>query len=276
MLNFQNQVNAIGGLAFLIVGGYFVSELTRSQETPPCSTRFPTATEMSFQKSNGMPLSPAEFEARVGTGERGVMEKTAVRRAGGNQPLVLDVKLGGPKSGDTGTSFFWMPAGLKAPSAACLAYQVQVPLDFDYASGGLLPGLYGANPSTAAGAQAGFASRVTWSSAGAFGVVADLSDFALAAETSKPVMFRSPTALPRGRWVSVEQEIVLNNPNARDGRLRMWVDGRLVSNNAEVAWRATGFSITGALVDVGYASAPDAVDKKSTAVSLSPLRLSWQ
>ena len=276
MLNFQNQVNAIGGIAFLIVGGYFVAELTRSRETPPCSTRFPAATEMSLQKPNGVPLTSAELQARVGMGERGVIEKTAVRRAGGNQPLVLDVKLGGPNSHDSGTGFFWTPSGLKAPASACLAYNVQVPNDFDYGTGGVLPGLYGANSSAAAGAQAGFAGRVTWSGSGALGVEADLSDFSLAAQSSQPVFFRSDAVLPRGRWVNIEQEIVLNSPNAKDGRLRLWIDGRLALDNNEVAWRATGFPVTGALVDVAYASAPEAVDKKATAVSLSPLRLSWQ
>ena len=275
MLSFQNQVNAIGGFAFLIAGGYFVSEFTRSRETPPCSTRFPAATQMSFQKTDGAPMTPAEFQARVGMGEHGVIEKTAVRRTGGAYPLVLDVKIGGPGSGDFGAGFFWTPSGLQAPSSACLAYNVQVPQDFDYATGGMLPGLYGANPSAAAGAQAGFAGRVMWSNSGAFGVETNLSDFNMA-QSGQPLLHRSVAVLPRGRWVSVEQEIVLNSPNAKDGLLKLWVDGRLVIDISDIAWRGASFALTGVLADVGYLASHEASDKKATALTLSPLQLSWQ
>jgi hypothetical protein len=276
MLSFQNQVNAVGGLAILIVGGYFVSELTRSRETPTCSTRYPAATQMSFQKSNGAPMTPAEFQARVGLGEHGVVEKTVVRRGDGANALVLDVQVGGPPANDTGSGFFWSPAGLAKARSACLAYSVYVPYDFEFGAGGMLPGLYGDTRAPAAGGQSGFAARVTWGNSGIVGVDANLSDLATVEQGGQPLRYVSKgIELPKGRWVMVEQEVGLNSPNARDGTLRLWIDGRLGLEARDIAWRGNmSLQLSGVLADVGYLPTDRPLDKKPSTVSLSPLRLS--
>ncbi len=276
MLSFQNQVNAVGGLALLIVGGYFASELTRSRETPPCSTRFPAATQMSFQKTNGAPMTPAEFQARVGLGEHGVIEKTSVRRGDGFNALVLDVNVGGPPASDTGSGFFWTPAGLSKTTSACLAYSVYVPLDFEFGSGGMLPGLYGDASAPASGGQSGFAARVTWGNTGIVGVDANVSDLMTVAQGGQPLRYISKgVELPKGRWTSIEQEIILNSPNAKDGTLRFWIDGRLGLEARDIAWRGNmSLRLSGVLADVGYVATERAVEKKPSVISLSPIRLS--
>ena len=78
-----------------------------------------------------------------------------------------------------------------------------------------------------------------------------------------------------GGW-QIEQEVVLNSPNAQDGALRLWVDGRLAFENTGVAWRGSNaIRFMGALVEVDYIPG-GRVDKKSTQVSISPLRMSWK
>ena len=112
-LSFQNQVNAVGGVAVLVVGGYMFFDLTRSRQATPCSTRYPSVTQMALQKANGAPFLPAEFQARVGYGERGIVEKTSVRAAdGAPAKYVLDVTLGGPRDAVTGAGFQWAPNGM--------------------------------------------------------------------------------------------------------------------------------------------------------------------
>ena len=276
--NFQNQVNAAGGLAFLVVAGYVGWDLTRSREATPCSARAPVATLMSLQRPDGQPLSPAELQARAGLGERGVMEKTAIRRADSAHPLVLDVALGGSQQNDTGTSFFWSPAGVGKAASACLAYNVSVPADFDYAAGGTLPGFYGElGGSTHSNGQTGLSTRVAWDSAGGIKLQVNLSEVMGPMASSEPITLASSAQLTRGRWVSVEQELIFNSANSKDGVLRMWVDGRLIIDETAVAWRGTNsVRLMGSLVDVSYFPRKDDADAKATKLTLSPPRLAWQ
>ena len=276
--NFQNQVNAVGGLAFLIVAGYVGWDLTKSRETPTCGSRSQVATMMSLQKPNGQPMSPAEFQARVGFGERGVVEKTLIRRGDGAQPLVLDVALGGPHAQDSGANFFWSPSGAGKATSACLAYSVLLPDDFDYATGGTLPGLYGESVAPAnANGQSGLSTRAFWTEAGQIGVQVNLSDVAGVSAGSQPLTSLSSASLRRGNWIPIEQEVILNSPNAKDGVLRIWIDGRLKLEETSIAWRGTGgVHLMGAMIDVGYTSDANSGDKKQTRLTLSPLRLSWQ
>ena len=272
-LSFQNQVNAVGGLAFLVAGSFFAYELTRSRDAKPCDARYPSATQMSLQKSGGEILSPGELQARAGNGERGVLEKASVVKVtGAPSPLALTVQVGG--TGDTGASFFWAPGGLQKATAACLSYHVFLPKDLDFALGGQLPGLFG----IARGAnQRGFATRFTWDEQGGMGIEANLSDYDLTAPLTDSVFYRSQALLPRGRWVQVDQEVTLNTPNAQNGILRLWVDGRLKLEDTTVSWRGNGsLSISGSLTEVGYRTERvEGPTKKPANIIVSPPQLSW-
>lgn len=276
--DFQNQVNAVGGLALLLVGSYLVWDATRSREIAICSARYPVATQMSLQKPNGAALSPAEFQARVGFGERGVIENTVVRSTDGPMPLVLDFKLGGPVTADTGAAFPWSLPGVTKAKSACLSYSVFVPNDFDFGAGGTLPGLFG---TTAAGGngrlQTGFNTRIAWNDEAGVGVLTNLSSSTNDVEGGELGRYLSGFKMPRGRWVRIEQEAVLNSPNAKDGLLRVWIDGRLSVEDPAIAWRGTGnVQLGGALIDIGYVHIANRTEKKPTKLSISPLQLSWQ
>ena len=275
--DFQNQVNTIGGLVVVLVAGYFIFDATRSREAPGCGTRYPIATLMALQRPDGALMTPAELQARIGFDERGIVDKTKVRTGDQAGTPVLDVTLGGAVADDTGTSFPWSLAGLYSARSACMGYRVLVPADFDYASGGTLPGLFGTTSNTATpGAQSGFSARIAWDSEGRLGMRVNLTGIANAKDDIDVTVPQATVSLARGRWVAIEQEVVLNSPNAQDGALRLWVDGRLAFENTGVAWRGSNaIRFVGALVEVDYIPG-GRVDKKSTQVSISPLRMSWR
>ena len=276
--NFKNQVNAVGGLLFLVVGGYFTWDLTRSRESPACSGRLGVATQMSFQRPDGTVLSPAEFQARVGISERGIIEKTSIQRVVGEKPLILNIALGGPSGEDKGAGFSWSLPGVSKGRSACLSYNVFVPADFAYGEGGNLPGLFAlANGSTGEGVPSGVVAGITWSDQGALNLVVRYSGLAMPVDAYRPFWWPANGALPRGRWVRIEQEAVLNTPLQADGIARIWVDGKLALEKPDLMWRAhPGVQWAGTLADISYAQPIQSNDKKLTTLQLTPPQMSWQ
>lgn len=276
--NFQNQVNVVGGMIFLIVGSYLTWDMTRSTEMPPCSSRFGVPTQMSFQKADGAVLTPPEFQARVGINERGVIEKTRIDRVIGEKPLILRVSLGGVSSDDTGARFGWTLPGVEKAAGACLVYNVFVPADFAFGNGGTLPGLYGqSNGPVADDAVIGVDAAISWNDHGNLTQSVLFSGPTAALKKAHNMYYSTETALPRGRWARIEQEAVLNSPDATDGVARLWVDGRLVLEQVQVTWRShPGIRWAGTLADVRYLTSNAAEDRKPTYLQLTPPQLSWK
>lgn len=107
---------------------------------------------------------------------------------------------------------------------AQLSYLMRLPTGFDFARGGLLPGLYGgaatANRATAT-KSSGFSTRLGWRQDGT-GLVSAYST-ATAVDASTRIG-EGRWTWPVGRWVCVTQEVVLNRVGRPDGRLRVWLD----------------------------------------------------
>ncbi len=274
----QNQVNAVGGIALLIIGGYAAFEVSKSRDAKPCSSRFPSATEMSLQKANGVALSPAELQARAGVAERGMIEKASVRKGdGGPTALALDVRVGGPKSSDTGIGFTWAPSTFGKVETACLVYSVHLPADFDFANGGVLPGLYGQANASTPGNQKGFSARMTWNETVVLGVEAVTADIRTSDHEPVGRIEAAGSELKRGRWTHIEQELVLNSADSADGIVRVWIDGRLRLEDKELGWRAhPTLKVSGVMADVAYSGAETTAAKRAGVISLSAPRLSWR
>ena len=82
-----------------------------------------------------------------------------------------------------------------------------------------------------------------------------------------------------GRWTQIDQEVTLNSPNAQNGILRLWIDGRLRMEDTTVAWRGNGsMALTGSVAQVGYQSfgGIEKPAKKQASIRVTPLKLSWQ
>lgn len=276
--NFKNQVNAAGGLMFLVVGGYVAWDATRSQEIAACSARLGVPTQMSVQRPDGGVLSPAEFQARVGISERGIIEKTSIKRVVGDKPLVLDIALGGPSADDTGAGFAWSLPGVSKASSACLSYNVFVPADFPYAEGGTLPSLFGqANSPATDGVPNGVVAGLAWSDQGMINLQVRYTGLAAPAEAYRPAWWPASAPLPRGRWVRIEQEAVLNTPATADGIARIWIDGRLALEKLDVTWRGHGgVQWAGTLADVSYHAPVNATLRRHTVLQFTPPQLSWK
>lgn len=109
--------------------------------------------------------------------------------------------------------------------AACLSYRVRFADDFAFARGGKLPGLYGGDgPVGGATTAAGFSARLMWRQDGLGELYAYLPG--QTADLGRS-LGRGAWRFPVGRWVTVEQEIVLNDPGTANGIARIWIAGEL-------------------------------------------------
>jgi hypothetical protein len=283
-LSFKSKINLFAMATFLTLGGYAAYGLTRSTDADPCSLRYSAGTQISLTKPNGAPLMPAELQARVGIGERDMAEKASVVRLDkGPVPIALDVKVGGPVETDTGISFLWSPTGVVTAPSACLSYRLLLPSNFDFGRGGELPGLIGGVTGRTAGRdiESGFSSRFSWDERGGVGLnLATPSDKPDQSPINTFTVRSERGQLVPGRWIDIEQELVLNEPSAKNGLVRLWVDGRLVVTDKAVAWRGKGApGLSGVTAGIGYRAGDPRYTTpaaKVTSVRLSPMRLSWQ
>ncbi len=127
-----------------------------------------------------------------------------------------------PKGGAGFVSSSGLEGGVEA---ACLSYRLRFAEGFAFARGGKLPGLFGGDgPVGGAAADAGFSTRLMWREGGQGELYAYLPDRGVAHGLS---LGRGAWRFPVGRWVEVEQEIVLNDPGAANGVARVWIGGEL-------------------------------------------------
>ncbi|QEA40487.1 hypothetical protein FGL86_16330 [Pistricoccus aurantiacus] len=138
-----------------------------------------------------------------------------------------------------GAGFYTKPHELAGAERACLRYQVFFPEGFDFVKGGKLPGLYGGEaPSggTPATGENGFTLRFMWRKNGQ----GELYEYVV----NQPGDYGASSGRGRwtfdtGRWVTLEQEIVLNTPGKEDGLARVWVDGQPVLEQQGIVYRTS-------------------------------------
>lgn len=275
--------NAAGALIALAIGSYVVRDLLTTEETPPCSNRYPAPSRFALESEGGVPLSGIELQARAGARERGVLEHArAVRLAGAPAPTLLEVKLGRGErvSGSvepSGVAMTWTPPDLSGAASACLSYSVWFPEDFPFGLAGTLPGIAGGEAAelSATGKRTAFAERPMWREAGKGELLVELPSTPSGRGIS---LDRGKFALERGRWVRLDQEVVLNTPGKADGALRLWVDGALKSENTAVLWREDAATlVTGVVAEVHYGT-PDRAPPShaETVVRFTPFELRWK
>lgn len=263
------------------VAAFMVRGLVVSEAAPPCSERYDGGVQFSLQRTTGEPLQAGDLQARVNGSDWGLIENVRiVKTRDADVPVALEVRL--PKGaagarGDgparSGMGFTWVPAKLKAARTACLGYSVFLPDTFDFVNGGVLPGLVGIGGAAGGAGEKGFALRFGWRGDGGAEVLAQTADFQDG--TSYPID-PDRLKLARGRWLKIDQEVLLNTPGERDGILRVWVDGDLRLDRWGMRFRekaATGFTGVGADVHYKPVFAGQPGVKADTAIRVSPLRL---
>jgi len=222
--------NAGGVLVGLVLVGYFVNSIFSSETAIPCSAEYQHAYRLGLERGPGELMTAPELQARLGGLDFGVADNTEIlwRDAAAKRP-VLQVAL---RKGSTrpdnartengGVDFSWRPKGITEAEMVCLSYDIWLPADFDFNRGGTLPGLYGAATEGDGEGEPVFQAPLVWKSAGNSGVAV-----VTRSESGKQISYveRGRVRIPRGRWVSIAQEIRLNTPGQKDGILRTWIDG---------------------------------------------------
>lgn len=273
------------GLLVIIAAMMLRSALVKEEE-PPCSQRYPAPLEFSHKSQSGKLMTPIELEARMGSAASGFLDNAAVVRVeDGPAETALRVRL---KNGSGsvhrkgavpgGISAKWRPASMKQATSACLTYSIWIPEDFDFGFAGSLPGLLaGANfdPAAGKGGEPGFVSQIVWRANGA----GEINLLETKADSfGSQAIGQGAFSLPKGRWASFEQEVVLSTPGEADGILRMWIDNALKVEQKKVPLRADdGLRFAGVLMDVSYGSIDtEASAPADTEVRISPIAVRWR
>ncbi len=135
-----------------------------------------------------------------------------------------------------GLGFYTRETALEDSDRACLHYKVRFEPAFDFVKGGKLPGLYGGDAPSGGDevdGENGFSMRLMWREEGQ----GELYPYVMDLEGES--MGRGAWTFPRGRWISVEQEVILNRPGEDNGIARVWIDGMLVLQQEGLVYRTS-------------------------------------
>ncbi len=191
-------------------------------------------------------LTPVDLQGRSGGRDIGLDRNLEIgAEPGAPKPIALKVRLPAGSnapdnavSGVGGITFPWEPANIRPHTAACLAYNVRFSENFDASHNGVLPAIEGASD---AGDER-FSVGAAWLKSGESGLASEVLLRPEPGETpqEKPATRIDGTevSLPKGRWLRVNQEMVLNAPGESDGVVRLWIDGKLVVDRTDVRLRS--------------------------------------
>jgi hypothetical protein len=281
-------VNGVGALAAIVVVWWIVSTAVTTEEAAICRGRYPVATRLSLASDTGQPVSPSELQARFGSSEWGLLGNARVLPPipGGKEPILAVTIAKGTGSGYQvaqergGVGLVWRPVDLleAQPRAACLSYRLFLPKDMQFSSGGTLPGLsIGArfDPRGEPVVGEGAVARLGWNREGFMYVGLQ---FATREGWKNPLAFPAKKPWPLGRWVDVEQEIILNDVGKKNGVIRLWVDQTLMGETEKAGLRGDpALAMSGMIADVNFGNITTPAEAESeTEIRLSSFVLRWQ
>ena len=211
----------------------------------PCSTRL--TERWALRLAPGEPASASL--ARLGVLRSWGAKNMRVLGTGDGASTVLDVRFpagsinpGNPLAPVGGAGFLYPgpPDQRHSQTHACLRYELKFPVDFQFAKGGKLPGLYG-GAAPAGGddpaARGGFSLRLMWRANGIGEVYAYVAG--ARAQRYGESIGRGQLSFGRGEWQTIEQEVLLNRVGAAEGILRVWHDGKQVIERRDIRYRTS-------------------------------------
>ncbi|SHE29287.1 hypothetical protein SAMN02745148_00045 [Modicisalibacter ilicicola DSM 19980] len=139
-------------------------------------------------------------------------------------------------NGEGGAGFYATIDGLAEAESACLQYKVRFERGFDFVKGGKLPGLYGGvGPSGGeeVTGDSGFSVRFMWREEGQ----GELYEYVIKDADYGKSVGRGRWTFPTGEWVTIENEIILNDPDQKNGIARVWIDGHPVLEQQDIVYR---------------------------------------
>ena len=260
----------------------------------PCDTRYKQTMRFSLEH-DGKLLSTDELQARLGGRDQGLQNVGIVRDASAPKPALLTVALpSGSISPEAGANhgdmhFPWEPRVLAKQTAVCLAYDMKLSKDFDLTENGLLPGLIGTNQSE--GEQ--FEVYLSWDRSGEGTVRHKITAKPAAQASSSTLLLKAQIdlsagegsygvelaafELPRGRWMRINQELVLNKPDQSDGIARIFIDGKLVLERTDMQLRTSAETTLSGVEVATHIIGADARYPGATdgAVAFTPFEIYW-
>lgn len=247
-------------------------------EIESCRARYLNAVQWSLQRDSGELLTTSDLQARLGASDWGLMERVTVVKADHGTGTALAVDLMGKGSRAAagsrapGAGFEWSPQSAGPVAAACTSYAFKLDRQFDFAAGGRLPGLLGGPIGSDRNTPEAFSVRLAWDDKGQLDIHGHMPGLGSPRGVANE---RHTVELPRGRWVSVDQEVVLNTPGRSDGLVRVWLDGRLRFESRSVAFRTDArAAVRGVLSEVAYVRPPGTRDATSP-VLVTPFEFRW-
>lgn len=268
--------NVAAGLVTIAALVAVVRSLVHTPEFAPCSARYASGTIFALEQG-GVLLTSADLQARLSGKDIGLGDNVKIARMeDAPTPVALGVTLAKGSvaphvhsAAKGGVSFAWDPRAVRGKTAACLVYSVLLPAGFQFHHGGLLPGIRGAE--NADRLKEGFMALIAWRRNGRLGATTFVD------KRSGPVEVE-PFTFPEGRWVKLEQEVVLNDPKKANGILRVWVDGKLVIDRGDLAYRdRPEVTIAGVSANVHYGHEDPAHGApKDTTIWLTPFEIRWK
>jgi hypothetical protein len=126
--------------------------------------------------------------------------------------------------------------GMAPQKRLYLSYFLRFSDNFDFVKGGKLPGLYGGTEISGGNipdGTNGFSTRFMWRTGGqgeVYAYVPSSVDFGLS-------LGRGKWTFRPGTWHRLEQQLTLNTPGQSDGRVQVWLDGKLVLDAGSLMFR---------------------------------------
>jgi hypothetical protein len=240
---------AVNAGLFLIMGSAAVLQVRQwihGRTEAVCSGRYNKMTSLSLERG-GRPLLPSDIQAASFGLDHGVMNNLSIRMlkdAPASAAYGVQIEAGsaqptGNLNPQGGVSFPWRPRGTAATiESACLSYNVFLPADFDFDAGGTLPGLLATRRDDVTAEANRVETRLVWGAGGTTHALAQFTKGGTPGQRITRAEGHMTTALPRGRWFNVEQELVLNVPQSPTGAVRIWIDGDLRAELKDLDLRA--------------------------------------
>lgn len=276
--------NLSGATVISVAVLYIVHDFLVRPAVLPCSQRYAASQQFGISGRTGRPMSPIELQARVGIRESGILQNAAVT----TNPDIensnkIDVKLAKLDDEDVtakpanGISFLWPVASVAKVEAVCVSYDVMLPEKMKPGFRIRLPGV------AATGAP------VSNGTTGTADTSEPLADVALNIGVSEHgeagvemngiysqsqwLSGKRTVRWPRGNWVRVEQEVILNEAGKENGTIRFWLNGALVVDNSELMLRRKSHQrFRGLSADTLYTQGVG----DPVTVSMSPFTIQWQ
>ena len=249
-----------------------------SPDVAACSERYPRAVRIGLDR-NGQAMQSSDLQAMVGGTDWNLLANTrVVGLKAGPAPFALEFKTvvaqqpGNDEDRKAGVGFVWTPQAVLNATGACLAYSVFVPEDFDFGAGGRLPGLVSSRKVEDRNKPEPMSTRMTWNETGRLDLTVHTFEHAGGRAIGSD---RHSATLVRGKWTSIEQEVVMNKPGLADGTVRVWANGKLAFERTDAVLRKTDEPLISSVLTEVVARPKVGAPAKPAAIWITPYELKW-